>query len=601
MLRPDPLSSHTSGVHWTRANIIAAIIPPVSDFVANPEDGAAWEMSKHMMNSWMDRWFLPYLFALLAMSPMGCGDSQNSFEEDSDETNSDIEGLDTESNAALDTETSDETSSEDADSENTDRTDTSTQSTDEIDASDEEDTEDGTVDSDITEPQYSGTPHFELEIIKESNWNLDTVKDTLSRRILGLRWTIKGKGILSKQFEIWPESDNRVSDARMYQLSEMFKKDPWVVSVKPVYVNPNFVPPKDDTGRLPIDDPVWYLGSRGINAYEAWKMFAAKGKRPGEGVLIGLPDTGYLDHPELFNDDGSTQLRLDLQHNFAEKSNPDDAHDFCGTLCGITVNKTIKLAYVGHGSTTASLMISPPGKQKGTVGHLYTEGAAQYAEVIPIRVSASVLMTPTAIGNLAKGVRYATAQGAQVISISMGGFSIGDSSLKEAIVEATDKGVIVVAAAGNAPYNSGAEVLSDVSVPASYEETIAVCGSNAYGEPWRDTSRGPEADICAPAEDIRRARAGWVNLTKHVNDTDRSEGTSMSAALTASVAALWISYHGYDTLLAHYGNEPAKIPEAFRFILHHHGYRRPNGWDTDLFGAGIIDAARVLQAPLPSL
>lgn len=461
-----------------------------------------------------------------------------------------------------------------------------------------------TADSDVPEDtggMTSGTPHIEITFPGRVGWDSNIAMDTLSRRILGLRWDIKNKGLFSDVYEIWPESGHKVTDARIYRLVEMFKQDPWVTVVKPVYANSNFTSPIGDEGELPIDDPVWYLGPLGINAYEAWEMIEKTGKKPGEGVLVGLPDTGYLDHPELFLPDGSTRLRLDLQKNFSEDSKPNDAHDFCDTLCGLTINKTIKLAYVGHGSTTASLIISPPGKQAGTVGHLHTEGAAQYSEVIPIRVAPSVLMTTPAMHNLARGIRYATQQGAKVISISMGGVSSQDSDLKQAISEATESGVIVLAAAGNAPYGDLSPGLLSVSKPASYEDTIAVGGSNAYGEPWRDTLRGPSVDVCAPAEDIRRARAGWVNMTKHVNDTDRSEGTSMSTALAASVAALWIGYHGYDALVAHYDNVPAKIPAAFRQILRTTGRRQPVGWDTSKFGAGIIDAALVLKAPLPDL
>jgi thermitase len=426
--------------------------------------------------------------------------------------------------------------------------------------------------------------------------------DSLSRRILGLRWTVKPKGLFwSEEFEIWPEADNDVSDARLYRLSQMFTRDPWVVSVEPVLEGPDFQIPTGKEGFLPIDDPVWYLGPEGINAYEAWAMFEKKGKKPGQGILIGLPDTGYLEHPELFHDDGTTQLRLDLQRNFSESSKPSDARDYCDTLCGLTVNKTVKMAYVGHGTTTASLIISPPGRQPGTVGHLHTEGAAQHAEVIPIRVSPSVLMTPTAMSKLARGIDYAAEQGAKVISISMGGVTLSDSELLEAIRRAIAHGAIVVAAAGNTPYNNPTPWMNDVSKPASYEETIAVGGHTAYQTPWRDTSRGPEVDICAPAEDIRRARAGWVNMTEHVNDTDRSEGTSMSTALTAGVAALWLSYHGYDNLVEHYDNDPSKLQEAFREIITTTGNRRPTDWDTSRYGAGLLDAAKVLASPLPDL
>ena len=452
-----------------------------------------------------------------------------------------------------------------------------------------------TFDPDV--PRVSGQRHLNVTLKDTKGWIPAIARDTLSRRILGLRWNAIAKDFNASEFELWPEPNHFVSDARLSTLAEQFRQDPWVESVEASF--DASVEQKGEAS-LPIDDPVWYLGPLGINAYQAWQLIRSQGKEPGQGVLIGLPDTGYLQHPELFHDDGTTQLRLDLQYNFSEPDNAASALDFCGTLCGITFNKTIKLAYVGHGSTTASLMISPAGKQAGTVGSLHTEGAAPAAEVIPIRVAPSVLMTATAMHNLAQGIQYAVQQGAQVISISMGGISPQDEALRQAIQEAYNNGVIVVVAAGNVPYGNPFPFLVGVAKPASYPETIAVCGSNAYQKPWRDSAKGSEVDICAPAEDIRRARAGWVNLFTHVNDTDRSEGTSMATALTASVAAMWISYHGYDNLVAHY-QDPAKLTEAFRQILRTHGHRRPGDWNTDLYGAGILDAEQVLLAPLPQI
>jgi hypothetical protein len=139
-----------------------------------------------------------------------------------------------------------------------------------------------------------------------------------------------------------------------------------------------------------------------------------------------------------------------------------------------------------------------------------------------------------------------------------------------------------------------------VSKPASYPETVAVAGSNAMQQPWKDSSNGALVDVSAPAENIRRARAGWVNLTEHVNDTDQSEGTSMAVSLAASVAALWVSYHGYENLLAHY-QEPKKIPAAFRKIIQTQGARQPEIWPANRFGTGLLDAERVLQAALPEI
>ena len=454
---------------------------------------------------------------------------------------------------------------------------------------------------DPDKPRASGDRHIKLTVEVQPQWIPTIAMDSLARRIVGLNWNVRAFRDRPGEFEIWPIPAKRVDDARIYQVARMFAEDPWVIDAQPHYQDPGFVPENEQAGRLPHDDPQWYMGPSGINAYEAWQMFAASGKRPGERVLVAQPDTGYFEHPELFRADGTTQLRLDLQRNFYESHTPYDAHDFCNTFCGLTLNKTYKLVYAGHGTTTASMIISPAEKHPDTVGYHRAEGAAPYADLIPIRISPTVLLTPASVSNMAKAIRYATVQGAKVISISMGGFFEDTDEIVSAIRDAHAQGVIIVSTAGNGPWGVGLPLIYLVAKPASYPETIAVCGSNAEEKPWRDSSNGPAVDICAPAENIRRARSGWVNLTEHVQDTDQSEGTSMSAALTASVAALWLSYHGWDALLAHYDNEPARIPQAFRKILQTSGHRRPDHWNTRRYGAGIIDAARVLQAPLPEL
>lgn len=454
---------------------------------------------------------------------------------------------------------------------------------------------------DPTKPRASGDRHVKLTVNRESHWIAGIAIDSLARRILGLNWNVRQFKDRPNEFEIWPVPTLNVSDARLYQVAKMFATDPWVIEAQPHYDNTEFVPVDGNDGTLPHDDPQWYMGPLGINAYEAWEMFRVIGKRPGEGVLVAQPDTGYFDHPELFRADGSTQLRLDLQRNFFDIDKPNDAHDYCNTWCGLTLNKTYKLAYAGHGTTTASMIISPTEKHPDTVGTYNAEGAAPYAELIPLRISNTVLLNPSTVSNMAKAIRYGVSQGAKVVSISMGGFFDDTQEITSAVRDAHQQGVIIVAAAGNGPWGVGLPLLYPVSKPASYPEVIAVGGSNAEQKPWRDSSNGAEVDICVPAENIRRARAGWINLTEHVQDTDQSEGTSMSAALAAGVAALWISYHGWDKLLAHYQNDAAKIPQAFHKIIATTGHRSPNDWDTSRYGAGLLDAARVLRAPLPTL
>jgi hypothetical protein len=74
-------------------------------------------------------------------------------------------------------------------------------------------------------------------------------------------------------------------------------------------------------------------------------------------------------------------------------------------------------------------------------------------------------------------------------------------------------------------------------------------------------------------------------------------GTSFSCALTAGVAALWRAFFAEELASGVYDG----VPFAWLFRQHlRDTARRPDGWDTARFGAGIVDAAALLSTPLPT-
>ncbi len=78
----------------------------------------------------------------------------------------------------------------------------------------------------------------------------------------------------------------------------------------------------------------------------------------------------------------------------------------------------------------------------------------------------------------------------------------------------------------------------------------------------------------------------------------QSSGTSYATAVVAGTAALWLAYHGRDRLVAKYGVQ--NLASVFREQLIRHGFDRPLRWDTELFGVGILNAEKLLKAPLPA-
>lgn len=221
-----------------------------------------------------------------------------------------------------------------------------------------------------------------------------------------------------------------------------------------------------DSAHLPeSDSPEWSLDA--IRVREAWrKFFPDAAKPPGHGVLIGHPDTGYQDHPEL---DGRIlgEAGYDFLHEDA------DAHDDLERPLAEPIPNP------GHGTGTASVIVSPGGGRRKYAGNGWVTGVAPGAQIIPLRTSYSVMLTSA--GNLARAIEYAATHGAHVISISMGG--LFSWRLRRAVMFAQKHGVIICAAAGNfAPF---------VGWPAAYDDVIACAASNARGGTWRLGVSGP--------------------------------------------------------------------------------------------------------------
>ena len=100
-------------------------------------------------------------------------------------------------------------------------------------------------------------------------------------------------------------------------------------------------------------------------------------------------------------------------------------------------------------------------------------------------------------------------------------------------------------------------------------------------------------DISAPAENV------WVgDWATGSQIVEPSEGTSFATPCVAAAAALWLDHHGIDVLLAKYRESGVRLGEVFRQVLQSSA-SVPPGWDTDEFGAGIVNLPALLAEPLP--
>lgn len=125
----------------------------------------------------------------------------------------------------------------------------------------------------------------------------------------------------------------------------------------------------------------------------------------------------------------------------------------------------------------------------GAVNPIGSEGETEYNNpVVAVRVFDDNGYTSNS--TLIRGIDYAISTGAKVLSMSWG--SESDSTiLASAIDYAAENGLIIVAAAGNAP--TGEPVY-----PAAYQNVIGVGASMPDGEPWEQSNYGDFVSVEAP-------------------------------------------------------------------------------------------------------
>ena len=216
-----------------------------------------------------------------------------------------------------------------------------------------------------------------------------------------------------------------------------------------------------------------------------------------------------------------------------------------------------------HGTAIAGLIAA----------HGKLTGAAPAANILAIRA-----FNPTAKGadgttfNILKGLDWAAANGARVINMSFAGPS--DPALHRSLAAAHKKGIVLVAAAGNAGPKS------PPLYPAADPNVIAVTATDADDKLFAAANRGRHIAIAAPGTQILVA----IPDDKY----EVASGTSYSAAEVSGIAALMLERDGDLT--------PDKLRDILMATAKDLG---PKGRDS-LFGAGLADAYAALTAePTP--
>ena len=265
----------------------------------------------------------------------------------------------------------------------------------------------------------------------------------------------------------------------------------------------------------PLQSDQWAVAPGSVlNLPDAWQLSR------GRGVTVAIVDTGArLDHadlaPNIWTNFGETPgNRVDDDHN----GYVDDVHgvDLSSRRAGQQLGDGH-----GHGTHVAGI-VGAAANGRGVVG------VAPQARLMIVRVLDDKGSGST--GNVAEGIRYAAANGARVINLSVGGDE-PDKRLNSAISAAADANALVVAAAGNDGRDIDDRPLYPAAIPAA--NLLAVAATDP------DTGRGISdfsnfgrlaVQVAAPGGKVLSADddGGYTTMS----------GTSMAAPMVSGVAAL---------------------------------------------------------------
>jgi serine protease len=321
----------------------------------------------------------------------------------------------------------------------------------------------------------------------------------------------------------------------------------------------NFLPPTSVPG--------------GIDALGAWHNLNQKDEPGARGVTVAVLDTGvaYRRKGKRFRRDPD----LPATRRFVAPK------DFVG-------HDRLPLDQDGHGTHVASTIAESTNNHRGLTGLAYG------VKVMPVRILDRREQGTT--GDVARGIRYATKHGADVINLSLESKprvrKCGQvPAICKAVSHAIAEGVVVVGAAGN-------QGRPRVAFPADAPGAIAVGASTYRGCLARYSDYGTGLDLLAPGGGVDQANTG--NLSCNTSARGFSirqfslkpgpaargnfrrfgivgmQGTSMAAAHVSAAAALLLA----DGVQAD-GVEPRLKCTT----------TKPSG-DPNYYGAGLLNAAQ---------
>lgn len=296
------------------------------------------------------------------------------------------------------------------------------------------------------------------------------------------------------------------TDRDVLAVCEELKKDPAVAWVQPNYQYRPCRQPNDP------DFPDQYAHQL-IEMAQAWEISTGS-----HDVVLAILGTGIeIDHPDLKDNIWANREEMPNNHTDDDGNGyVDDVHgwNFEHGNSDVTPDP-FSSEFFSHETQVAGVI--------GAVGdnEMGVAGVNWQCSMMVLRLSSNFTSM-----EISGALKYAADNGAQVVNMSFGGSGLGpndDQAVKDAVEYAADRGLLLVASAGNSDTGTP-------HYPAAYPQVMAVSSTDGEDMKTGHSSYGPWVDIAAPGTDI---------MTTDVNGRYiATAGTSFSAPYVAAVGAL---------------------------------------------------------------
>jgi filamentous hemagglutinin family protein len=205
--------------------------------------------------------------------------------------------------------------------------------------------------------------------------------------------------------------------------------------------------------------------------------------------------------------------------------------------------------------------------------HQRVLGTAPAARLLAVHAfSTSAATAESTTFSILKGIDWSVKEGARIINMSFAGPR--DPSLEAALKIAYNRGIVLIAAAGNAGPKS------PPLFPGAFEPyVIAVTATDIDDKLFTGANRGKYVSVAAPGVDIL--------VPAPENNYQITTGTSVAAAEVSGIVALLLE------------RNPNLKPADVRRILTQSAKRLSPGDRDDSFGSGLIDPLKALQLADP--